>query len=143
VALSIMEAIARFSIMAAEAEVARHEGLKHAAEIVEKEAKALIGTYDAGWVQLSQETQESRSKAGHSPNDPLLVQGDLRDSIGHHVEGDKAVVGSNSQIAVYQELGTDHIPARSFLGAAAHRKAEEVARKMGITVIESIVRKKV
>ena len=142
-ALSILEAIGRFAIMAAEAEAARKEALKEAAEIVEEEAKALIGTYDAGWVQLADTTQAAREKAGHTPNDPLLVEGDLRNSVGHRVDGNRAVVGSNSEVAVFQELGTEHVPARSFLGSAAHRKAEEVARLMGVAVVEAMVGKKV
>ncbi len=137
-ALSILEAVGRLAAMAAAQEAARHSALERAATIVETEAKALIGTYDAGWLQLADDTQAARTKAGYPANEPLLVEGELRASIGHAVEGRKAVVGSTSEVAVWQEQGTDHVPARSFLGSAAHRKAEEVARVMGREMVSKV-----
>ncbi len=50
-----------------------------------------------GWPQLAEATQASRTAAGHSPNDPLLVKGELRDSITRKVvDSPNAYVGSNS-----------------------------------------------
>ena len=55
----------------------------------------------------------------------------MRDSIEHKVISDKeAEIGSNSDIAVIQELGTSTIPARSFLAGAAAHEAENVAKEM-------------
>jgi len=106
-----------------------HEMLEKAAEIVENEAKRVIGTYDYGWPQLSESTQEQREALGYSPNEPLLRDGThIRDTIEHAVDDMEhaSYVGSNSKIAVYQELGTSRIRPRSFLGGAARAKEHEI-----------------
>ena len=109
-----------------------HEALERAGKIVEEEAKRVIGTYDYGWPQLADQTQDQRARAGFSENEPLLRTGELRDSIEHTVvEHDHACyVGSNSKIAVYQELGTSRIPPRSFIGGASRVKEHEVHEEL-------------
>lgn len=136
---------------AARMEHGTHTALEHAARIVEREAKAEVGTYQdaagpfAAWAPLAEATQADRVAKGFSPNDPLLRTGALRDSIGHKVEGHEAVVGSPLDIAVYQELGTNGggwggpIPPRSFLGGAAVRKAPEVAHVIGHGLVQALV----
>jgi hypothetical protein len=109
-----------------------HEALEHAGKIVEEEAKRVIGTYDYGWPQLAEETQQQRADLGFSANEPLLRTGDLRASISHTVDKHEHTVyiGSNSEIAVYQELGTSRIPPRSFLGGAARAKEHEIIEEL-------------
>lgn len=126
--------------------IEQHRALEEAAVVVETEAKAEIGTYqgDAGpfpaWQPLAPSTVEEKTKLGYAPPDnPLLREGDMRDSIEHTVVSPhEAQVGSNSDIAVYQELGTVTIPARSFLGGAAHRKGPEVAEIIGGRVVKAL-----
>lgn len=130
---------------------AEHTALKLGAEMIEKEAKAEIGTYQnaAGpfpaWDPLSEATLQGfsapgighipgKEELGYAPPDnPLLREGDMRDSIEHTVEGNTAVVGTNDEVALYQELGTPNarypIPPRSFLGRAAFVKSEAVAEQ--------------
>ena len=128
-----------------EIEEASHRGLEKAARIVEAEAKREIGTYQgqagpfAAWAELTEATKADRVAKGFTENDPLLRTGDMRDTIGHRVAGHEAVVGSDSDIAVYQELGTSRIPPRSFLGGAAFRKAEEVAQTLGHAAVLGLV----
>jgi phage gpG-like protein len=147
--LSILGAIARLSEMAIAVEVEQRRALERAALVVEAEAKREIGTYQdetgpfAPWAELADTTKNDRVRQGFSENEPLLRTGDMRDSIDHVVEQDEAVVGSNSDIAVYQELGTDRIPPRSFLGGAASRRGEEVARILGGGVVKALVGKDV
>lgn len=118
-----------------------HHALERAAVIVEREAKAEIGVYQGqkgpfkAWAELAEATKADRVKKGFSENDPLLRTGDMRDTINHQVSGKEAHVGSDSDIAVYQELGTSRIPPRSFLGGAAFRKAPEVAHALGHDVV--------
>lgn len=107
-------------------ELARHEALDHACRIVKEEAKGVIGTYEFGWPQLAESTQQDRVRHGFAANEPLLRTGELRDSISHYVEGDTGYVGSPSKIALAQELGTAKIPPRSFLGGAARAKEAEI-----------------
>ncbi len=95
---------------------------------IEKDAKEIIGHYqrsDTGpfpeWKELATSTKADRVSQGFTPNDPLLRTGALRDSIGHEVRGHSVAVGSDLDIAIYQEMGTETIPPRPFLRIAAFR----------------------
>lgn len=120
----------------AEADMLMHESMEKACEIVEKEAKRVIGTYDYGWPQLAESTQKDREAKGFSANDPLLRTGEMRDSIEHRVGLEfgnvVGIVGTDNPIAKYQELGTAKIPPRSFLGGAAMAKEHEVRAILGL-----------
>lgn len=103
--------------------MAQHHALEVAAQMVEKEAKRVIGTYDYGWPELADSTKEDRTAKGFSENEPLLRTGEMRDSIQHTTTTHWAEVGSDNDKAVWQELGTARIPPRSFLaGAAIHEQ---------------------
>jgi phage gpG-like protein len=102
---------------------AKHAILETAAQMVEAEAKNLIGVPHEFWEPLKPETIARKARG----NTPLLETGELRDSIEHTIiDSHHAEVGSNSDIAVFQELGTASIPPRSFLMQAAVHKEEEV-----------------
>ena len=118
---------------------ADHEALERAAVIVETEAKRVIGTYDYNWPQLAPSTQADRVAQGFPANEPLLRTGEMRDSIEHVSDRKEAQIGSNSDIAVWQELGTVSIPARSFLGEAAIRKEQEVVDEIGRVVVSTLL----
>jgi len=128
------------------AEVAMREGLERAARVVEAEAKSEIGHYQTAagpfvaWAPLAPITVDQKERLGYAPPDnPLLRSGAMRASIEHTVTQGMAVVGSTSDIAVYQELGTKTVPSRSFLGAAAARKSEEVAEILGAFVTKALI----
>jgi phage gpG-like protein len=112
------------------------DGLEKAAQIVEDEAKRVIGTYDYGWPSLQPETIK-RKTTGDSP---LLESGEMRDSITHKVDQAtmQAWVGSDNDKALFHELGTVHIPARSFLAGAAMHKEEECHALIGKTVVNTM-----
>lgn len=149
--------LAEFGALLSDLAISVHEESKSALEksavLVEHEAKKVIGEYqgDAGpfaaWITLADATQASRAVTGYPPNEPLLVTGDLRDGIEHRVEIDgfsgTAHVGSDSDIALYQELGTPDgkhpIPARSFLGGSLFRKADEVKDLIGGSVYGALI----
>lgn len=147
----IAEAFAKMAEVAAAVELETRHALERAARLVEHEAKAAIGEYQeaagqfAAWAPLAPSTLAEKGRLGYAPPDnPLLREGDLRDSIGHEVEthhlsAGEAVIGSNSEIAVYQELGTSRMPARSFLGGAAVRKEGEVVELLGEGVVTGLL----
>lgn len=117
--------------------------MEKAAKLVEDEAKQEIGTYQkaAGpfeaWEPLAEATLAEKERAGYAPPDsPLLRTGEMRDSIQHHSTAEEAEVGSDDDRAIWQELGTNRIPPRSFLGGAAVRKADDVAK-----IIEEAIHK--
>ena len=117
----------------------KKQALEFACQIVEDEAKRVIGTYDYGWADLADATQDDRVRKGYAPDDPLLRRGELRDSIEHQVPNQHAgYVGSDLDIAVYQEMGTRTIPPRSFLAGAAAHKGQEIASKIGEVLFSGI-----
>ena len=102
--------------------------------MIAEEAKRVIGTYDYDWPPLAPATL-----AHKAANTPLLETGELRDSIEYTVTSDHtAEVGSNLDVAVFQELGTVHIPPRSFLAAAAAHKGEDAAKVAGKIIANAI-----
>ena len=134
---------------------AQKKALGEVGAIIETEAKAEIGTYQGEigeipeWAPLAHVTlygAKDWSFNGKIPlgyataenHNPLLRTGGLRDSISHEVEGNRVVVGSRSEVALDQEMGTPSIPARSFLGGALFRKAPEAAKLIGLRVSNAI-----
>jgi phage gpG-like protein len=126
------------------AEVTEHL-TTHAAETVRDIAKAKIGYYqDAeggfpAWAPLAASTEAEKRRLGAPAGAPLLRHGDLYASIEFQAEMNilegNAVVGSDSDIAVYQELGTPTIPPRPFLGPAGFESRETIALEASETII--------
>lgn len=131
-------------------EIEEREGLERAAVLIEHEAKSLIGHDEnpaagpfVAWEPLADSTIEEKERLGYtgqvSEYDSLLRTGEMAKSIEHVVGDKEAAVGSNDDKAVWQELGTDRIPARSFLGAGAFRVAPEVTEVLGAAVTAALV----
>jgi len=139
--------VEHLAVIGAEVVEAEHHALEHAAKLVEAEAKASVGTYQAqagpfaAWEDLAESTQEERGRLGYPEDEPELRTGEMRDSIEHTVlaHAKEAEVGSDSQILEWQELGTTKMPPRSILGGAAARKADEVADVIGGRVYAALV----
>ena len=129
--------------------VTQHEvdrrALEKCAQVVEKRSKDKIGEYQdqtgpfIAWPELADYTKADRERHGFPEDEPLLRTGELRDSIEHKVEDSAAYVGSDSDIAVYQELGTAKIPPRSFLGGALADKLPTVCEILGTSVVAALV----
>ena len=142
---SIAAFIEHVSTLHAKEALAVHNGLKRAAKMVEVQAKSEIGVYQSAigefpkWEELADSTKDDRVSKGYTENDPLLRSGKLRDSIHHDVDGLEAIIGSDSDIAVYQELGTENIPPRPFLGSALAIKEGQVIRIIGEHVVSALI----
>src|SRR5262245_15225857 len=127
-------------------EMDRH-ALEKAAKVVKKRAKAKLGEYQdeagpfVGWADLADATKADRVSQGFPEDEPLLRTGAMRDSIEHTVADGEAQVGSNSDIAVYQELGTERIPPRSFLGGAAAESVDAIIGIVGDHAVTALVGK--
>src|SRR5579864_7867381 len=93
---------------------------------LKKQAKDKIGHLQSNWEPLADSTIKDKARKGYlfsGDGNPLLRDGSLMDSIEDRVETHKGAIGSDMDIAVYQEMGThgEHpIPARSFLGSTMH-----------------------
>jgi hypothetical protein len=122
---------AHFIAVAKALPAAERAGIEAACQIVEKASKGMIGHGNAGWPPLAPSTVERKGA-----NTPLLETGELRESIQHTVISSQlGMVGSDSEKAVYHELGTSHIPPRSFLRLAAIKKAAAVERVIARAVL--------
>lgn len=128
---------AELTRLAIEMPKATHAALEDGAQMIEEEAKKSLGEYQGGagpfaaWAPLAESTLADKDRKGFDTPSPLLREGDMRDSIEHVVDGDKAFIGSNSDVAVDQELGTSRMPPRSFLGRAAAVMGEKIAKHTG------------
>jgi|SRR5882672_7812024 len=99
---------------------ASRDGLEKGCEILEAEAKHVLGTDGYNWAPLSPATKKTMPGM-------LLETGELRDSIEHTIISDsEAAVGSDHDKAVWHELGTEKMPARSFMMGAAVAKEQEI-----------------
>lgn len=117
------------------------EAMDGASKLVMIEARNAIGhdNWNAGvfgpWKDLAQSTIDEKDRLGYfgqvSENDSLLRTGQLRESIQRSFDPDRAIVGSNDDVAVDQEMGTSRIPARPFLSGAASKHAQKIAEIMG------------
>jgi hypothetical protein len=144
---SLLGFIEHLAVIGAEVVHAEHHALQRGAEIIEKEAKASVGTYQpqsgpfAEWDELAQSTQDERAKLGFPENEPELRTGEMAASIEHTIieDGREAEIGSDSQVLEWQELGTARMPPRSILGGAAARKADDVANVIGSEVVTALV----
>jgi|SRR6266853_465291 len=107
---------------------------------LKKEARDAIGhLHDAAgpfkkWAELAESTKQDKERLGYVFNadyNPLLRTGELRDSIDYSVIpgvlGTLLLLGSSSQIMIYQELGTAYIPPRSVLGATMFKSYPTVS----------------
>jgi hypothetical protein len=125
-------------VIGAKGKLLEHDLLEHACVEIETLAKEKFGEYQAqagpfaAWAPLAQATVDDRIAKGYSPDNPLLRSGETRDSIEHKVVGHEGYVGSDSDILFWLELGTDKMPARSTLGAAAFEKEPKIREETGI-----------
>lgn len=131
--------------LAAAETLALHKGLEKCAMLVEKTAKAEIGTYQTAagpfqdWAELADVTQEERERLGFTPNDPLERSGELGESITHETELLEAVIGSTSPVMEYMEFGTPTTPPRPVLGPAMFRNKEKIRKIIGGAAISGLV----
>lgn len=69
---------------------------------------------------------------------PWLRSGGLYDSISSQCDERHVVVGSTSEVARYQELGTRYDPPRPFLAPAAAELAPELAAEIAAALTQAI-----
>lgn len=125
--------------------VALKAGLEEVAKLVEKEAKKEIGHYQPevgsfqAWPELADSTKADRVRQGYTENDPLLRSGELRDSYEHKTSGLEAIIGSESNIALYHELGTSKMPERPVLGPAAFKNKEKIRAILGAAAVSGLL----
>ena len=142
---SIASFVTHLAAMDAAVTLELHRGLKKCAVAIEQTAQSEFGTYQGevgafpAWAPLAQATQDERVRLGYTPDDPLLRSGETRDTVTHAVSGTEGVIGSDSDVMVYQELGTPDIPPRPVLGPAAIRNKPLIERTLGASVAKGLL----
>ncbi|WP_336702770.1 hypothetical protein [Pantoea dispersa] len=107
---------------------------------IEETAKEEIGIYQPAygpfdaWAPLAESTKADRVRHGYSEDEPLLRSGELRDSIQSEVMGLAAIVGTKSEIGLWQEVGTAHMPARPFIGPAYVRMIDPLMESIDAAI---------
>ena len=115
--LSLAEMVRRLGELEARVPAALSQGLEAAAVAMEQAARA--------------KAVESAAAAGISSAAHVAA---LLDSISHEVKALEAAIGSNSDQAVVQELGSAQAPPHPFLGAVALERADDVQKSVGDAV---------
>lgn len=119
--------------IATEIEIGFHVIVKE----IEETAKEEIGVYQPAvgpfeaWAPLAESTKADRVRSGYTEDDPLERSGELKNSIQSEVVGLAAIVGTKSEIGLWQEMGTDRIPPRPFIGPAYVRKIDPLMNAVG------------
>jgi phage gpG-like protein len=132
---SLLGFIAELPAIERDLEASGPKIVEQACKIVQKKAKAAIGKEHELWAPLAESTIADKQHHGFPTPKPLLRTGALRDSIEYTVHGNQGWVGSDLEIAVYQELGTSRIPPRSFLVSSAISSEDKIHRMAAATTI--------
>lgn len=141
----IADMVAHLAKVAVAEELALHRGLERCAQAIERTAKAEIGNYQPGigpfpeWAELADMTKADRVRKGYTENDPLERTRALEESISHQTIGLESAVGSDSDVMVYQEVGTSTIPPRPVLGPAALRNKGLIQKTLGAAAVEGLL----
>ncbi|MDE2024863.1 MAG: hypothetical protein KGJ07_00040 [Patescibacteria group bacterium] len=116
-----------------------HTFLNLVGKFIQNEAKGYIGHLQHIWPELAESTQEQKESLGYGDamNDwqPLLRTGEMRDSITYTVQLHDVYIGSDSDILVYQEIGTVRIPPRPVLGLAMYENKRRLEKSIGSFVL--------
>jgi phage gpG-like protein len=128
---SLLQMAAKFHAIEADMKIVTEEIVAQACAMVAEEARRVLGTHDYGWVDLKPETIARKMRG----DTPLLETGAMRASIQWNASDNEGYVGSNSDIAVYQELGTSRIPPRPFLSGAAIAMEAKIHKMAGRAVM--------
>jgi len=130
-------------------EVAKAMAMEISAVAIVGHAYDEIGKYqrdDMGpatpWPDLKIGTQKDRVRHGFEPDEPLLRSGEMRSSIEHVASATGLIVGSHDPIALYQEIGTNHIKPRAFLTPALHRNIPFIMQTVGQAIEDALSGKK-
>jgi hypothetical protein len=119
-------------------------GLDKVGELAEQIAVHAIGHEHDGWAPLAESTIKDKAAKGFAVPDPLLRTGEMRDSIKRELDPFELeiVVGSDSKIALYQEIGTSRIPPRPFLAMGMKHALPFAEETFGMIAVSVLTGKK-
>lgn len=120
--------------------------MRAGAVAVQDDAKERIGHYQAGWDTLAPSTIADKRRQGFTGplpggdggDNPLLRTGEMRDSIGCWSSPREFIVGSTSDVMLWQEFGTTTIPPRPVLGPAMMHTMPFAVKVLGRAVAATL-----
>lgn len=135
-----LEAFAKFFEGAiTEATLAARAELEVAAIIVETSSKAKLGTPQPYWAPLSEFTIAYKIQYGFPIPSPLFRTGEhIFGTIERTVTEDEANIGSNDEVAFWQELGTSKIPPRSFLASTLREHEDDIVKMIATSYVRGL-----
>lgn len=116
-------------------------------EIAQQMAEAMrneLGTYQPGWPELAQSTQDQRVRQGYTADDPLLRSGQMQSDITAWEEDGAWQAGvpsdaPSADAALAAELGTLRgEPARPFVAPIAEDYGQQMANSVAAKVEKAI-----
>lgn len=132
--------------------LAVHSALGKSLVMLQNDMKAQIGEYQEAvgpyveWAPLAETTlygwhgHPGKVDLGYAPPDnPLLRDGDLRNSFTHEQNGDEGIVGSTDPIMTYHEFGTVKMPARPVVGPALFKHRKTIEDILGNVMVNAIL----
>lgn len=128
------------------------KGMAFMGEALEKSAKSKIGYLQPGagefeaWEPLAESTIADKERQGYLFKDdgnPLYRTGELMESISFifHIATQTLFLGSTSEIMIFQEFGTVHIPPRSVLGLTMYKAIHFIALALRYLIIDWFILK--
>jgi hypothetical protein len=126
--MTLLEAAAKFHAVSRDMQVVGPAIVAHACEMVCTEAKRAIGTYDYGWQPLSPRRLSIRTPTRRCWRP---------ERCSARSSGSQRAMKATSVRTTtrWQELGTSHIPPRSFLAQAAIRMEPKIHELAGRAVV--------
>lgn len=119
-----------------------HRTLTSAAERLQADARAMVGTEPAIWPALATATIAQKQRLGFtghvSPTDPLLRTGQLRESITATADPDGITLASSDPVMTFHEHGTARMPARPVLAPTIAASIDEIGHALAGSVAETI-----
>lgn len=146
---SFLEAAVHCGELALAVHEAEHVSLERATKLLQKKVKEKYGEYQpqagefVAWAELAESTKQDRERQGYPEDEPLLRTGEVRDSVKRLVRDSEGFVGSDNDIAVYEELGTSKMPPRSTFGSAGVENVEAILKIVGEDAVMALVGKQV
>lgn len=81
------------------------------------------------WEELAPSTIRKRTKAGYTPDDPLLASGQMVEAWEIEEGSNSITLENDTPYAGFNEEGTEHTPQRSTVGLAMARYEDQMRRK--------------
>jgi hypothetical protein len=115
-------------------------GLDKVGELAQTLAASYPGHERSEWAPLADSTLEDKREHGWPVPSPLKRTGDMADSVEKELDASalEVVVGSREMKALWQEMGTPHIPPRPFLALGMKNTlpyAEDVFGEIAIRIL--------